>query len=81
VEEYDPVTDTWTRKADMPTARLSHSASVVNEKIYVIGGWNLGVVFSTVEEYDTGFVSLSDVSPVSPQGKLTATWGEIKRSR
>ena len=37
VEMYDPVTDTWTQKADMPTPR-STSTSVVDGKIYAIGG-------------------------------------------
>jgi N-acetylneuraminic acid mutarotase len=39
VEEYDPATDTWTARADMPTARWGLSASVVNGKIYAIGGY------------------------------------------
>ena len=30
--------DTWTRKADMPTARMLLSTSVVDGKIYAIGG-------------------------------------------
>ena len=30
--------DTWTAKADMPTARSCHSTSVANGKIYAIGG-------------------------------------------
>ena len=38
VWEYDPTTDTWTRKADMPTARARLSTSVVDGKIYAIGG-------------------------------------------
>jgi len=38
VEEYDPATDTWTTKSEMPTARGWHSAGVVDGKIYVIGG-------------------------------------------
>jgi len=38
VEEYDPATDTWTTKSAMPTKRWCHSASVVEGKIYVIGG-------------------------------------------
>ena len=35
---YDPATDTWTKKADMPTGRARFSTSVVNGKIYAIGG-------------------------------------------
>jgi N-acetylneuraminic acid mutarotase len=38
VEEYDPFTDTWIRKTDMPTKRFGSSGSVINAKIYVIGG-------------------------------------------
>ena len=53
VEEYDPATDQWTQKADMPTGRSGMSTSVVNGKIYVIGGWGEGdQPLSTVEEYD-----------------------------
>jgi N-acetylneuraminic acid mutarotase len=53
VEEYDPATDTWTIKADMPTGRRDFvgSSAVVDGKIYVIGGWD-GSTISTVEEYD-----------------------------
>jgi hypothetical protein len=54
VEEYDPTTDTWTKKTDMPTARKILSSSVVNGKIYAFGGQSPSVfpAFSTVEEYD-----------------------------
>ncbi len=38
VEMYDPLTDTWTQKADMPTPRSYLSTSVVDGKIYAIGG-------------------------------------------
>jgi len=51
VDEYDPAADTWTRKADMPTARGYTSTCVVNEKIYVIGGDAAGPI-SIVEVYD-----------------------------
>jgi RNA polymerase sigma factor (sigma-70 family) len=45
---------TWTKKADMPTARNSFSTSVVDGKIYAIGGWSEDndTVLATVEEYD-----------------------------
>lgn len=55
VEEYDLVTDTWTRKADIPTQRDGAAAAVVNGKLYVMGGAT-GDLHSppvkTVEEYD-----------------------------
>jgi len=37
-EVYDPVSDTWQTAASMPTPRADLSASVVNGKIYLIGG-------------------------------------------
>jgi N-acetylneuraminic acid mutarotase len=55
VESYDPVTDTWTKKADMPTARGGLSASVVDGRIYAIGGsssYGYPVYLSTVEMFD-----------------------------
>jgi N-acetylneuraminic acid mutarotase len=56
VEEYNPTTDTWTRKADMPTARgwMSPSSAVVDGKIYAIGGddGRPGGSSPIVEEYD-----------------------------
>jgi RNA polymerase sigma factor (sigma-70 family) len=52
VEEYNPATDTWTKKADMPTARLCPAASAVNGKVHIIGGANREKSFPTVEEYD-----------------------------
>jgi RNA polymerase sigma factor (sigma-70 family) len=54
VEEYDPATNIWTKKADMPTPREGLSTCVVSEKIYAIGGQDFdnGKLFPTVEEYD-----------------------------
>ncbi|MDA3893345.1 MAG: hypothetical protein PF517_16910 [Salinivirgaceae bacterium] len=36
----------------MPTPRTGHTSSVVNNKIYVIGGWNGSEKLKTVSEYD-----------------------------
>ncbi len=56
VEEYDPVTNTWTKKTDMPTARVFLTTNAVGGKIYAIGGrrmeGDLTVQLSAVEEYD-----------------------------
>jgi len=42
---------TWTKKTDMPTSRFGLSTSVVDAKIYVIGG-GVTQALKTVEEYD-----------------------------
>jgi len=52
VEEYDPIIDKWTKKADMPTARMWPCASTVDRNIYVIGGWDDVNYLTVVEEYD-----------------------------
>lgn len=54
VEMYEPATDTWTPRADMPTPRNT-SACVVDGKIYAIGGTSDKVKsfrLDTVEVYD-----------------------------
>jgi len=52
LEVYDPSTDTWTQKADMPQARHGLSTSVLDGKIYAIGGSTSAQAVSTVEVYD-----------------------------
>ncbi len=55
VEAYDPATDTWTRKADMPTATGGISTSVVDRIIYAFGGnigGEAGFKIATVAAYD-----------------------------
>jgi len=54
VQEYDPSTDTWTRKADMPTQRWMFATVDFEGKVYVIGGYppNSWVGLKTVEVYD-----------------------------
>ena len=54
VEMYDPITDTWTQKADMPTPRKTMTC-VVDGKIYAVGGWlntNEQPQLETVVVYD-----------------------------
>jgi len=49
VEAYDPVSDTWTAKASVPTARGELAVGVVNGILYAVGGTALNNV---VEAYD-----------------------------
>jgi N-acetylneuraminic acid mutarotase len=60
---YDPVADSWTRKADMPEARAFLSAVAVNGKIYAMGGSTRGYEGSEiVKMYDP----LTDTWSVKP---------------
>jgi len=75
MEVYDPVTDTSIEKVNMLTARGAFCASVVDGKIYSIGGYIDGeVVLSSVEEYTPEGWPFA----ISPQGKLPSTWGQQK---
>lgn len=68
VEEYDPVTDTWTQKADMPTPRAALRTCVLDGKIYAIGGGSrelLGDDRRAVEVYDPATDTWT-VKPVAP---------------
>ena len=60
VEAYDPATDTWTRKADMPSTsspnsaygRAALGAAVVDGTLYAIGGFSVYSETGLVETYD-----------------------------
>jgi N-acetylneuraminic acid mutarotase len=54
VEAYDPVADSWTTKASMPTVRYAFRAATLNGKIYAVGGTTIGGAgnyLKTVEVY------------------------------
>jgi len=74
MEIFDPIMDTWTEKANMLIARGASTASVVDGKIYSIGGYNDDdVALSTVEEYTP-----EGMQSISPNGKLPSKWGQQK---
>ncbi len=54
LDAYDPATDTWTRKADLPSDR-SHfepGTMVHNGKIIIVGGRRGNFFFADITEYD-----------------------------
>lgn len=68
-EVYDPVTDTWTRRAPMPTARNHHGAAVVNGRIHVLAGRvNREFEMTTHEIYDINTDSW-ETGPDLPTGR------------
>jgi len=54
VDEYDPKTNRWTAKADLPLETRAYRVAVANEKIYLIGGAdrNFSRLLASVYEYD-----------------------------
>ena len=54
MQEYDPATDTWTRKANMPVDTSAMGSVVLDDKIFVIGGWewSMDYPYTTMQVYD-----------------------------
>jgi len=71
-EVYDPTTDTWERRAPMPTPRNHHVAGAVNGRIYVTAGREGGTFTLTeTEVYDPRTDSWSLAAPL-PTGRSGA---------
>ena len=69
VEAYDPIGNTWTTKAPMPTAREQFAIAAVNGVIYVFGGLVPDASFvkstTSVEAYNIGTNSWSAKAPLT----------------
>jgi PKD repeat protein len=73
-EVYDPKTNTWDRRAPMPTARDGLDAAVVGGKIYVIGGVSFGnphSAFAENEVYDPGNDTWTNLTPAPGRGQFS----------
>ena len=61
---YDPATDQWTGKADLPTPRGALGAAVLDGKIYALGGVGTGGDLGTLEVYDPSKDTWEILSPM-----------------
>jgi N-acetylneuraminic acid mutarotase len=75
-EEYDPSSDKWILKSQMPTARARFGTAVHQNKIYCIGGYNgrIIVVNPGIYEWKTEYY---DVGVNEVYDPATDTW-EVK---
>lgn len=64
---FDPQSNRWTAAPAMPSARSSHDAVVLRDKIYVVGGWKLAGKDVEPKWHDTALVL--DLSAESPSWK------------
>jgi len=85
VEIYDPITDKWIKGTEMLMPRAGLGICSVNDRIYVIGGGEIAngdapmkwaEALPLVEEYNP-----EGDQPASNQGKLSITWGELRKIR
>jgi N-acetylneuraminic acid mutarotase len=83
-EVYDPATNTWENKTTVPTAKIWATASVVEGKIYVIGGHPNETL---CEVYDPGTDSWTTKPPLSTNmfgpsavynDKVYVIWGQTR---
>ncbi|MBM1105618.1 ThuA domain-containing protein [Aurantibacter crassamenti] len=54
LDEYNPVSDAWIRKADLPAARSNFQTGTIvhNNKIIIVGGNREDLVHNDISEYD-----------------------------
>ena len=86
VAEYDRVKDEWRMVEEMPTERWGLGTSVVDGKVYAIGGWPRRIDWwvnrEKTEEYTPDDWPFPEsILSVSPHGVLATTWGEIKHGQ
>lgn len=77
VWQYDPVTNTWDQKADMPTRRYGAAAATApNGRIYVVGGEGASGYLALLEEFTP---PSNGVGPGSWQGDPQIAQPAIRR--
>jgi N-acetylneuraminic acid mutarotase len=64
VYAYDPVTDTWTERAPLPTARGALSVTELDGKLYAVGGYDGKGNNAQVEVYDPIFNAWTARAPL-----------------
>lgn len=65
VQEYDPAADKWISKKPALTARVCPGSAVVNNRIYVFGGYAAGgAPIASVEEYTPATESWATKTPL-----------------
>ena len=80
LDEYDLLTDTWARKADLPAPRSNFGASVTthNNKIIIVGGKIKDSLLGDIIEYDFESDSWTTLCqlPITPAAPIAEVFGD-----
>lgn len=66
IEEYNPRTDRWRKRPDMPLLRFSFATVAIDKKIYLIGGYTRDNGFKTLTSIDVYEPSLNRWGAIPP---------------
>lgn len=77
LDRYDPASGKWEKLADMPSARGSYGAAIIEGRIVAVGGEEPTRVLPTVEMYDTSSGKWTTVAPLGTprHGQVVAAVG------
>ena len=64
LEAYDPLSDSWTTKAQLPTPRAGVGVAMLNGKLFAVGGSVGSMILPTVEAYDPQTDSWTTKAPL-----------------
>lgn len=79
IERYDTTTDQWTVVGKLTAPRSSNVSAVIDDKVYLIGGWNSTPKFP--KDYDGTFLSHIDVFDLKTEKVSVAPFGMPKPLR
>ncbi|MBN8705684.1 MAG: hypothetical protein J0L62_07390 [Bacteroidetes bacterium] len=79
VESFNPVTQIWTKRADIPTARGGLGSAVLNDKIYTFGGEMVWHCLDQMERYDPLTDTWEILDPL-PEGRHGIIGGVIDQN-
>lgn len=65
VGSFDPVSKSWSDLTPLPKPRSSHDSALLDDTIYVIGGWTLNGVSADAEWFESMYVGKVDADKIT----------------